>query len=830
MEEQAASAAKAAKDSRYSSIKEEHMGFNLTQTGLELQAAVNRAEEGGAIDQAIALKAPLDSPVLINTPITADISDGDPDGKIANKKYVDQCTANVQEQINDSLMEDKVQDAAIASVPDGAKNALVPTLKVGIEAQQDLHGYDNPWPYGATKNIGDLSDSNISSRQNETHKYSSPNAIAVTATGSYGRVGYSFPVIAGQNYTISFYGNGTGYCQVYFGSTNTWSQEYGHVQLTATSTRITRTYTMTTDTLYVGFYAAAGQAVGSVNIADFQIELGNEATSYIPSSNICPIYSHAEKNILPMTLAGIKAANTSVAWVGNTYTFNGVKWEIITDENDNVLAINASGSATSISPLFLTPAGANTFNGDILTGCPSGGGSGSYHIFVYAESLGSSNFDYGSGANITIADGASVQVLCRIAHGYAISGTLTFYPMIRSAVNPDSTFVPYRCVARVDEMGVNVWDGTGQDGVAMGATGGTYSSPSNFVTGYVKVVKDELYYLNPTIWANWVNLYDINKVFLGQRGITAGVFSPTLENVAYCRFTGTLAQKATASINHPSTDTEYHAFKDRTYFSLAKNMWDEDVALGYWSSDTGIFVGDGSRIANKTKIPVESGISYYFSSAGYNARVLYYDADENYISSTFPINNTVFKTPSNCAYVCFHLPPDYGTTYNGDIAILNAPPEIYGAELEVETGELKVTHGEVDLGDLTWTKVSGSPAFTTTISGIKTSVRLTNMLCSIYEVKENGEAFDNTWMYVIYQAGVETAVRDDRYNDAPTFTTAVTGQTVVFELATPQIFRLDPVEVRTWLAENNITCNTGKIKLLVYRCNTALYILKETEA
>lgn len=53
--------------------------------------------------------------------------------------------------------------------------------------------------------------------------------------------------------------------------------------------------------------------------------------------------------------------------------------------------------------------------------------------------------------------------------------------------------------------------------------------------------------------------------------------------------------------------------------------------------------------------------------------------------------------------------------------------------------------------------------------------------------------------------------------------TPTTGAQVVYELATPQTYQLDPVEVRTLLGDNNIYADTGAVDV-AYRADTKLYI------
>ena len=58
-----------------------------------------------------------------------------------------------------------------------------------------------------------------------------------------------------------------------------------------------------------------------------------------------PWVGGAGKNKLPMTVDGIKAANTDGTWTGNAYVINGITYTILTDSNNNVIGIKANGTA-----------------------------------------------------------------------------------------------------------------------------------------------------------------------------------------------------------------------------------------------------------------------------------------------------------------------------------------------------------------------------------------------------------------------------------------------------------------------------------------------------
>ena len=52
------------------------------------------------------------------------------------------------------------------------------------------------------------------------------------------------------------------------------------------------------------------------------------------------------KNLLPMTLANIKAMNTGGTWSGNVYTYKNISFEILTDNANNVIGIKVNRLGT----------------------------------------------------------------------------------------------------------------------------------------------------------------------------------------------------------------------------------------------------------------------------------------------------------------------------------------------------------------------------------------------------------------------------------------------------------------------------------------------------
>ena len=147
------------------------------------------------------------------------------------------------------------------------------------------------------------------------------------------------------------------------------------------------------------------------------------------------------KNKLPMTVSGIKSANTSGTWSGNAYTLNGVTFTIETDGDDNVTGIKVNGTASSNASFILArpyypPDG-------FLSGCPSGGDwSGTYGLGIQIlASPYTVCSDSGNGVKLTSEHiGNQCQALIMIRANY--NANLVFHPQVEIGSSATS-YEPY---------------------------------------------------------------------------------------------------------------------------------------------------------------------------------------------------------------------------------------------------------------------------------------------------------------------------------------------------------------------------------------------------
>lgn len=152
---------------------------------------------------------------------------------------------------------------------------------------------------------------------------------------------------------------------------------------------------------------------------------------------------------------------------------------------------------------------------------------------------------------------------------------------------------------------------------------------------------------------------------------------------------------------------------------------------------------------------------------------------------------------------------------------------VYGGTLDVTNGVLTVDRAMVDMGTLAYTATtsSGVTAFRCALGAHEVSDNNQHGLTSIYPFA--GTRFvaimpDKTWMI---DANGRFYVRDDSYADAYAFRSAMDGQTLVYELATPIEVSLTPQQMTTLLGINNIWSDSGDVSV-DYRADVQLYIQK----
>ena len=170
------------------------------------------------------------------------------------------------------------------------------------------------------------------------------------------------------------------------------------------------------------------------------------------------------------------------------------------------------------------------------------------------------------------------------------------------------------------------------------------------------------------------------------------------------------------------------------------------------------------------------------------------------------------------------------------ITFPNPPGTVYGGTLTVNTdgtGKLVVDMASVDMGSMSWIYNAGVTWFYT--EDVKNEIAegsgqvVSNILTPLYKTVSRATA-PNLDYCICVDSSENVIVKDSRYTDKTVFKTAMSGQTLVYELKTPVVYNLTNLEViKTLKGLNNVWADTGNVSL-EYPADTKLYISKELSA
>ncbi|MBR6426150.1 MAG: hypothetical protein IKS29_09365 [Oscillospiraceae bacterium] len=202
------------------------------------------------------------------------------------------------------------------------------------------------------------------------------------------------------------------------------------------------------------------------------------------------------------------------------------------------------------------------------------------------------------------------------------------------------------------------------------------------------------------------------------------------------------------------------------------------------------------------------------------------------ITNTSDVSSTDFQLELGSTATAYE--PYQGATY--DISFPSAAGTVYGGTLDVTTGVLTVDMAMVDMGALSWVYYPNHLRFGVKINGARYSGTSLGFdgACSIYAVSTANYVRMADKSVVIgcnFLGNTDAAmiVQDSAYTDAAVFKSAVSGQKLVYPLATPVTYQLTPTEVTTLLGTNNIWSDCGD-STVEYRADTKLYIDKKIAA
>ena len=198
---------------------------------------------------------------------------------------------------------------------------------------------------------------------------------------------------------------------------------------------------------------------------------------------------------------------------------------------------------------------------------------------------------------------------------------------------------------------------------------------------------------------------------------------------------------------------------------------------------------------------------------------------ENVPSGTYKIKYWYHTLSATCKVSQFMVQDSENTdtsyepyTKSNDLTI-TLGQTVYGGTLDVENGVLVVDSGIVDMGNLTWSYNTNYTYsyFSSAISQMK--LGNAKIVCSAFDTinPSTDYGFGNNSadgiINVNSNAYTTLRARWNQYTDPDDFKTAVTGQKVVYELATPTTIQLTPNEISLLEGVNNISTDGDKITL-----------------
>ena len=163
--------------------------------------------------------------------------------------------------------------------------------------------------------------------------------------------------------------------------------------------------------------------------------------------------------------------------------------------------------------------------------------------------------------------------------------------------------------------------------------------------------------------------------------------------------------------------------------------------------------------------------------------------------------------------------PNIGTVYGGSVTVGKD-----GSRTVTKTWE------EVDLGSLNWNYQSSQQRFNTSDLALlakkpSSSSTALNALCECYKVVSRNDFTDMT---IAMATDGSLFCKDTNYTTKESFISAVTGQKLIYELATPLTYTLSPDDpIPSLLGVNNVFADTGNVAV-DYHADPQLFIEKVT--
>ena len=153
--------------------------------------------------------------------------------------------------------------------------------------------------------------------------------------------------------------------------------------------------------------------------------------------------------------------------------------------------------------------------------------------------------------------------------------------------------------------------------------------------------------------------------------------------------------------------------------------------------------------------------------------------------------------------------------------------DVYGGTLDVVSGVLTVNKTAIDMGSITWTYYTGAsaPMFygdlpngkNNNTNGGQAYIDVCSCYKKAYSTVSRTSTFATNGTDGSFAQNTNTQcrmlIKDSRYSNGSDFKTAVTGQTVVYELENPLTYQLTPNQVELLKGTNNIWADNSTLSV-----------------
>ena len=297
----------------------------------------------------------------------------------------------------------------------------------------------------------------------------------------------------------------------------------------------------------------------------------------------------------------------------------------------------------------------------------------------------------------------------------------------------------------------------------------------------------------------------------GRAGLSAVRYGKNLldDSIKFVSATGT-------SLYIGSNGTDYHLYLPAGTYNFSC-VFASDVRYAVYIKEE-----NGSEITIWNKA---SGLtSKSFNLDGGHYRISFYNPANDGGVSADDVSNIMLNVGNSA----LSYEPYKGKTYS-----VNWEAEagsVYGGTLDVVSGELVVDRAITTIGDLTWgietiyTRFESKTLRSVIRKPPTNAVLVEGLACSSYTARKpssTGSAAINDSISV--NSFGDIYIRDESVSTVEDFLSAVGSQTIVYPLAEPIKYQLEPQEIRTLLGENNIWSDAGNVSV-EFPADTKTYI------